>query len=123
MHPDANTSAPAGVSPRGTRRQGAGGRPAGSEGDVACRVPPDDGASQRGVHGKGRTEASASTRPSRVGAQAGDYRWIRADPPFANARTCSAVAMVVSPGKVVSSAPWAQPSRTASAALSPVSSP
>jgi len=32
-------------------------------------------------------------------------RWIRAEPPWANAWTCSSVAIVVSPGKVVSSAP------------------
>ena len=32
-------------------------------------------------------------------------RWIRADPPLAKARTCSTVAIVVSPGKVVRSAP------------------
>jgi hypothetical protein len=35
---------------------------------------------------------------------------MRAEPPCANARTCSAVAIVVSPGKVVSNAPCAQPS-------------
>ena len=35
---------------------------------------------------------------------------MRAEPPFAKARTCSTVAIVVSPGKVVSSAPCAQPS-------------
>jgi hypothetical protein len=51
------------------------------------------------------------------------YRWIRADPPLAKARTCSAVAMVVSPGKVVSSAPCAQPSLTASSGDSPLSRP
>ena len=51
------------------------------------------------------------------------YRWIRAEPPFANARTCSTVAIVVSPGNVVSSAPWAQPSLTASSGGSPASSP
>jgi hypothetical protein len=51
------------------------------------------------------------------------YRWIRAEPPLANARTCSTVAMVVSPGKVVSSPPWAQPSFSASSGASPVSSP
>ena len=51
------------------------------------------------------------------------YRWMRAEPPLANARTCSSVAMVVSPGKVVSSAPCAQPSLTASSGDSPVSRP
>ena len=40
-------------------------------------------------------------------------RWMRAEPPLAKARTCS-VAIVVSPGNVVSNAPWAQPSLTAS---------
>src|ERR1700685_216161 len=55
--------------------------------------------------------------------KAGGYRCIRADPPCANARTCSTVAMVVSPGKVVSSAPWAQPSLTDSSGDSPLSSP
>ena len=39
---------------------------------------------------------------------------MRAEPPLAKARTCSRVAMVVSPGKVVSSAPCAQPRLTAS---------
>jgi hypothetical protein len=52
-----------------------------------------------------------------------DYLWMRADPPLANARTCSRVAMVVSPGKVVISAPCAQPSLTASSSGSPVSRP
>ena len=51
------------------------------------------------------------------------YRWMRADPPLANARTWSTVAMVVSPGKVVSSAPCAQPSFTDSSGDSPVSKP
>ena len=51
------------------------------------------------------------------------YRWIRAEPPLANARTCSTVAMLVSPGKVVSSAPWAQPRFTASCSVAPESSP
>ena len=32
-------------------------------------------------------------------------RWMRAEPPAAKARTCSMVAMVVSPGKVVIRAP------------------
>jgi len=52
-----------------------------------------------------------------------NYRWMRADPPLAKARTCSTVAMVVSPGKVVSSAPCAQPSLTASSGVSPLSRP
>ena len=39
---------------------------------------------------------------------------MRAEPPSANARTWSSVAIVVSPGKVVSSAPCAQPSLIAS---------
>src|SRR5579864_5391814 len=51
------------------------------------------------------------------------HRWMRADPPLANARTCSRVAIVVSPGNVVSRAPWAQPRRTASLGDSPASSP
>ncbi len=51
------------------------------------------------------------------------YRWMRADPPLAKARTWSTVAMVVSPGKVVNRAPCAQPSLTASSGDSPVSSP
>ena len=49
-----------------------------------------------------------------------DYRWMRAEPPLAKARTWSSVAIVVSPGKVVSSAPCAQPSFTASSGDSPV---
>ena len=44
---------------------------------------------------------------------------MRAEPPLANARTCSSVAIVVSPGKVVSSAPCAQPSLSASSGSSP----
>jgi hypothetical protein len=51
------------------------------------------------------------------------YRCMRAEPPWAKARTCSRVAMVVSPGKVVSSAPWAQPSLTASCGGSPARMP
>ncbi len=51
------------------------------------------------------------------------HRWMRADPPLANALTCSTVAMVVSPGKVVSSAPCAQPRFTASCSEAPVNSP
>ncbi len=50
-------------------------------------------------------------------------RWIRAEPPFANALTCSTDAMVVSPGYVVRSAPCAQPSLTASSGDSPVRRP
>ena len=51
------------------------------------------------------------------------YRWMRAEPPLANAFTCSTVAIVVSPGNVVSSAPCAQPRLTASCGVSPVSRP
>src|SRR5262249_20260867 len=51
------------------------------------------------------------------------HRWIRADPPFANDRTCASVAIVVSPGKVVVNAPCAQPSFTDSSADSPMRSP
>jgi hypothetical protein len=51
------------------------------------------------------------------------YRAILAEPPWANARTWSRLAIVVSPGKVVSSAPCAQPRRTASSGDAPVSSP
>ena len=43
-----------------------------------------------------------------------NQRWMRAEPPLAKAFTCSSVAMVVSPGNVVSSAPCAQPRLTAS---------
>jgi len=50
-------------------------------------------------------------------------RWTRAPPPLAKASTCSRVAMVVSPGKVVSMAPWAQPRRRASSGVRPVISP
>ena len=50
-------------------------------------------------------------------------RWMRAEPPLAKVLTCSTVAMVVSPGNVVSRAPWAQPSLTASSGDSPESSP
>ena len=46
---------------------------------------------------------------------------MRAEPPLANAFTCSNVAMVVSPGNVVSRAPCAHPSFNASAGVSPVS--
>ena len=51
------------------------------------------------------------------------YRCTRAEPPLANAFTCSTVAIVVSPGNVVSSAPCAQPSFTASSSEAPVSRP
>ncbi len=50
-------------------------------------------------------------------------RWILADPPAANALTCAADAIVVSPGKLVSKAPCANPSLTASAGVSPLSKP
>src|SRR5690348_11369159 len=51
------------------------------------------------------------------------YLWIRHEPPCANARTWSRVAMVVSPGNVVSSAQCPQPSRTASSGDSPANRP
>ena len=51
------------------------------------------------------------------------HRWMRAEPPLANAFTCSTVAIVVSPGNVVSNAPCAQPRLTASWGVSPVSRP
>ena len=50
-------------------------------------------------------------------------RWMRAEPPLASALTCSTVAIVVSPGNVVSKAPCAQPSLTASSGSTPVSRP
>ena len=50
-------------------------------------------------------------------------RWMRAEPPFAKARTCASVAMVVSPGNDVRRAPCAHPSLRASSGLSPESSP
>ena len=51
------------------------------------------------------------------------HRWMRADPPWASARTWASVAMVVSPGKVVSRAPCAQPRRSASSIPVPVMRP
>ena len=50
-------------------------------------------------------------------------RTMRAELPPASVRTWSSVAMVVSPGNVVSSAPCAQPSRTASSGDAPLMSP
>src|SRR5207302_1556588 len=50
-------------------------------------------------------------------------RWTRADPPLANASTSSRLAMVTSPGYVVSNAPCAQPSRSASSGERPASKP
>ena len=50
-------------------------------------------------------------------------RWMRAEPPLAKARTWSRLAMLVSPGNVVSSAPWAQPSSTARWGSSPLINP
>ena len=47
-------------------------------------------------------------------------RLIRVEPPLANARTSSTVAIVVSPGKVVISAPCAQPRCTASSSEFPI---
>ncbi len=58
-----------------------------------------------------------------VRAEKSPYRWMRAVPPCAKARTCSTVAIVVSPGNVVSSAPCAQPRRTAFSGDSPLSRP
>ena len=66
--------------------------------------------------GKARACSTVAVRTCR-------YRWMRAEPPWAKARTCSIVAMVVSPGNVVSNAPCAHPSFTASAGSSPDSSP
>ena len=63
---------------------------------------------------------ATGARRSRAAAR---QRWMRADPPLAKAFTCSTVAMVVSPGKVVSSAPWAQPRLTASCSEAPLSKP
>ncbi len=60
-------------------------------------------------------EAPAQRARSAIALQ----RWIRADPPFAKSFTCSSVAIVVSPGNVVRSAPWAQPSRVACSGDSP----
>ena len=51
------------------------------------------------------------------------YLWIRALPPLAKFSTCSAVAIVVSPGKVVSKAPCAQPRFTASCGETPFNKP
>ena len=51
------------------------------------------------------------------------YLWMRAEPHLAKDLTCANVAMVVSPGKVVISAPWAQPSLTASSGDSPAIRP
>ncbi len=48
---------------------------------------------------------------------------MRAEPPLAKARTCSTVDIVVSPGKVVNSAPCAQPNFNDSSGVSPVISP
>ena len=62
-------------------------------------------------------------REGTSGYRRGNYRWMRADPPLAKARTCSTVAMVVSPGKVVMRAPCAQPKLTASCSGSPVRRP
>ena len=50
-------------------------------------------------------------------------RWTRAVPPLARASTSSSLAMVVSPGKVVRSAPCAHPSLRASSGALPASSP
>ena len=66
-----------------------------------------------------RTVATGTLTPYRTGV----YRWTRADPPLANASTSGSRAMVTSPGKVVSSAPWAQPSRRASSGDRPASKP
>ena len=40
------------------------------------------------------------------------HRCTLAEPPFAKASTSASLAMVTSPGKVVSNAPWAQPMRS-----------
>ncbi len=55
--------------------------------------------------------------------QPANYRWMRADPPCANCTTWSSVAMVVSPGNVVISAPCAHPSFTASSGVLPLNRP
>lgn len=80
----------------------------------------------RGVAGASRrsTTAPKPRRRSGVAARSGSLqRWMRAEAPRAKARTCSRLAMVVSPGNVVRSAPWAHPSFTASAGASPARSP
>ena len=63
---------------------------------------------------------SFSPAPVRSTVRSGDrHRWTRAEPPCAKARTCSRVAIVVSPGNVVSIAPCAHPSLSASPASQP----
>ena len=56
-------------------------------------------------------------------ARQSTHRWTRAEPPLASASTSGSLAMVTSPGKVVKSAPWAQPRRRASSGDRPESSP
>ena len=66
--------------------------------------------------------AQGDRRLSRANAMS-VYRCTRAEPPPARSRTCRSVAIVVSPGNVVSSAPCAQPRLTASCGSSPVRRP
>ncbi len=61
--------------------------------------------------------------PRQTGAVPPRYRWTRALPPFANASTSGKTARDTSPGNVVSKAPWAQPSRSASSGDLPSSNP
>src|SRR5690348_3744520 len=72
-------------------------------------------------HGSGASESIIASESGHDHNFA--QRWMRADPPEAKARTCSRVAIVVSPGKVVIKAPCAQPSFTAVSLSSPLRRP
>ena len=71
-----------------------------------------------------RVEIDPGHRSSSLdGGDTHPYRWIRAAPPAATARTWASVAMVVSPGYPVTRAPCAHPSRSACSGGSPASRP
>ena len=71
-----------------------------------------------------RVEIDPGHRSSSLGGGGpASYRWIRAAPPAATARTWARVAIVVSPGYPVTRAPCAHPRRSACSGGSPASSP
>jgi hypothetical protein len=102
--------------------------------EVGREVVYDSGGDSNGCHrvisldvalraGPSSTREFPAMKMKAPGQSGARQRWMRAEPPAAKARTWSRLAIVVSPGNVVSSAPWAQPSFSASSGDSPVRRP
>ena len=116
------------VSPGMAKKFAARLQAAGHDAPVLIRVETKagHGAGQTGVEddrrGRGHLRVPVQAPPDRIASRC-RHRWIRAEPPFAKARTCSSVAIVVSPG--TSRSARRAPSRDARACSgdSPVSKP